>query len=294
MTDIVKENNNSNPVEDAPAPQPTLDELHEATVDEVKEEDAKAVPAEGEAEESEEDPKPPVEPEKPVVPEPAPEDKPTDPAPEPAKEDPKPEPAPAKPVAPAVPTVDPSKYKVKFVDFAGKEHLVNSADELPDDFEPKNYKDFARSTQELTYKQAEYRQDVAKANATKIYAEREDRIGKIQQGWDTDIDRLSKSGALPKEETERKKVVEGVFEVIEESLKAGQPLDSFAYAYEIYQNRQTAAEAKARQEQTIKNKKTRGAMIQGSSNSNRGSAIVAPPTGMSLDDVHDQVVSSLS
>lgn len=185
--------------------------------------------------------------------------------------------------------------KIKVKDSNGKVLEIGSVDELPDDFEPDSYKDFSIALRDLTKRE----RDVEKADADKVVkqqeAERKAKIAKMQEGWDNEIKELTESKLLPEDATERKKVVEAVFEFMGEQIGKGRPVDSFEIAFESYSYRQQKEEQAKKK---IEDKKKAGNKVMGSgspapSPSQQGKTIEAPPRGISLDDVHAKVLGTL-
>lgn len=185
------------------------------------------------------------------------------------------------------------KYKAKFVDLDDKEYHIFDTKDLPDDFEPKNYKQFLMATDELNQKRTEYARDRYKFTQEQAKAQREEQISKIQEGWDKDIERLTKAGTLPKAEKDRKKVIDEVFTLMENEMKKGRVIDSWETAYDKWEVSKLRADRVKKREQRDQLKKKNGSKVQGSSNNNRGTVIEAPRTGMTLDDVHTQAVGEL-
>jgi hypothetical protein len=184
---------------------------------------------------------------------------------------------------------------VEVKDYEGTVHKFKNFDDIPDDFEPQNYKEFARFTVAMNTKLAndqKREQDRLREEADR---DRESRIKQIKDSWEKDIQSLTKSKELPVEEKEREKVVAGVYEVINEHLADSKVID-FAPAFEIYQYRQMKAQSQERKNKEIDEKKDRASLIQGQGTptpSSRSNVREAPPSGVSLDAVHESVLENL-
>lgn len=196
-------------------------------------------------------------------------------------------------------TSKPGKYKSEFIDIDGNKIYVNSMDELPDDFEPKNMKEYGKSIHDLTGKQGQLKQDQYNYQKQVAQNQTKERISRLRKGWDNDISNMDKSGELPKDKSKRQAEIDGTFELMESEMKKGNVIDSFKVANELYKGRQQAkSDAKADvQDKKNKAKKKRGSSIQSgnpsASGANKPKTIEAPPSGTSLDDVHSHVLGSL-
>jgi hypothetical protein len=217
-------------------------------------------------------------------------------------DEPKPEPKVEVPTSPEeepdiVSAVQEKIPKIKVKDSEGKEHEFASTDEIPDDFEPETYKAFAVATSKLAQREIAVEREVKKAQTEKIDKERNERIEKIKEQWDVDLKALVKSGDIPKDEAEQKPVVDGVYKIMQDEMTAGRPVNSFTQAFEIYSYRQSLEDKKKSQEKINDEKKKRGAMILPGGSANPGKAktkvFEAPPSGVSLDQVHEKVLGSL-
>lgn len=281
-----------------------LDEVHAQTIaelqDEMEQED-------GTLDTPEEQPEVPEEkPEEPEAPEEKPEEKeeplppaPVPPAPEPPVALPEKE---ELPVEPDTDTSKPGKDKVAIKDYNGTQFYFNNLDEVPDDFEPQSYKTWARAVQQFSDKAIEERKAESERAAREAELENTVRVERIKKGWQDDIAQLDKDKALPTEQKDRQTTIDAVFSLMNEELAKGRILD-FAPAFEIYQFRNGKDEAKERADQQAQEKKDRGSRVQGAgsgSNSSgnvrsnaAGRIVEAPPSGVSLDDIHSSVLGSL-
>jgi|GEM_PF-6241428 len=188
----------------------------------------------------------------------------------------------------------PGKITVKDVD--GGIHYFNNLDEVPDDFEPATYKHWGQVVQKFTEKSASDRVAQADAETKAEEAERSARIDAIKADWDKDIKILTDAKSLPSDETEKKVVTDAVFAIMNEKLAEGRVID-FATGYELHEGRKgkdTGAEAKAK---VAEDKKKRGAMVSGAGTgggaANKPKIMEAPPSGLTLDDIHMSVLDSL-
>jgi hypothetical protein len=199
-------------------------------------------------------------------------------------------PAPSEAATSSAPTQLPP---VKVKSYDGKVHEFHSLDEIPEDFEPSSYKEFARFTQEMMKKEAKEEALAQEAKVTADKQARQGRIDEIKKAWDEDI--ASLDDKLPKEKDLRQETIDGVFELMNKELSNGRVID-FAPAYEIYQFRKSQDDKQEEIKKTVADKKTRGAMIQGQGPggvASKPKIIEGPPQGTSLDDVHEHVLNSL-
>lgn len=178
----------------------------------------------------------------------------------------------------------PGKDKIKVKSFDGKTYYFNNLDEVPDDFEPASYKEWGRAVQDFTDKAANDRQaeiDRAKAEEQKAT---ERRVNDMQKSWDKDIKDLG----LTKE-----KDIDEVYSYMESQLKEGVVIDNFKQAYKAMKWDRTEEE---RVKQENKMKKLRGGMVQGGGTmppEGGRKVFEAPPRGVSLDAVHQNVLRNL-
>lgn len=195
----------------------------------------------------------------------------------------------------------PGKYKAEFVDIDGNKHYVSDMDQLPDDFEPKNMKEYGKAIQKLNNEQGQFAYDKEVFRRQEAFKKSQEQTNTLTSAWDKEEEKMTKAGTLPADEKERKKVVEGIYDVMEDELKKGNVINSLAVAYELYQGRQgtqqKADEDKKKKDELNKKKKERGSRIQGGTPSTSGSGgpkvIKGPPAGVTLDQVHEQVTSGL-
>lgn len=192
-------------------------------------------------------------------------------------------------------------YKVKFIDADDKEFFVHNADELPDDFQPRSYKEYASAVQKLPLVQAKFESDKSKAEADKAKSDDQQRQLELANSWKADIERLSQAGQLPKDKAKLEKEASKVFDFmasemkknVESNGKEGAIIDNFAVAHELMVAREAKADKDKQQQQIVDNKKKRGAMVGSGGNNNVTGPISAPKMGTTLDDLHEQVVGSL-
>jgi hypothetical protein len=209
------------------------------------------------------------------------------------EEPPVPEPVKGQPENKPAPELE-EAIGVEVKDYEGKVHKFKNFDELPDDFEPISYKEFARFTVAMNEKLANDKKREQDRLQEQAEQEKQSRIDQIKAGWDKDIEELTNQKALPNDEKEREKVVAGVFDIINEALLKDRVID-FAPAYEIYSYRQSQKQSEQKRQEQIKEKKEKGSKIQGqnSPTPSKARSYEAPPTGVSLDQVHEQVMSDL-
>lgn len=277
MTDI-KPNEDDKKPEEKPVVTPTdLDAVHEKAQHDIDNEEPvdEVVPEEKE---------------EPVIEKP--EEKPEEDAPVQVPEEPKEEPV-------VVPPIEEEPEKVSIKDSDGKIQEFASIKDIPDDFEPFSYKEFAVGINKLTELGLEQKQSAKQKAEEDAKAERDARIDKIKEGWQKDQDALIKQGLIPAEEEKNQPIIDGVFTVMQEEMNNNGTTLGFKTAYEIYAHRESLKvkdeEIKAKNDE----KKRRGAFVQPggsttpSAPSKKGKVFEAPPTGMSLDQVHENVLGSL-
>lgn len=176
-----------------------------------------------------------------------------------------------------------AKNKVPIKSFDGKTYYFNNLDEVPDDFEPASYKQLMVGVDALRDKAETDRKTVADAEKAAEKAELKKRTDAMQVSWDKDIKDLGIN----------EKDAEAVYDYMETSLKAGIPIDNFSTAYKAmkYESMQEDHD----KELTDK-KKQRGARVQsgGSGGGDKPIEKIAPPPGVSLDQVHQRALRELS
>lgn len=190
----------------------------------------------------------------------------------------------------------PSKNKIAVKGFDGKTYYFNNLDEVPEDFEPSSYKEWGRAVQRFTDKAQNDKKDEEERLAKQAEDEKVERLKTIKAGWKRDIDQLTESKALPEDEKERQEVIDKVFGLMNDELTKGRVLE-FAPAYEIYQFRQGKDEVSKRKKEVDQEKKDKGSRVQGAGTGGgkapKPKVIEGPPPGVSLDQVHEQVLGSL-
>lgn len=189
--------------------------------------------------------------------------------------------------------------KVVVRDSEGKTHEFETVEDIPDDFEPFSYKEYGVAVNKLTKRELALEKQNADIKAGEEKALHEKRIKEVQAEWDADIAKLAGEGAIPKDEAKRKQTVDGVFSLMQEAMNNGRAFASFEQAFEVYSYRQGEKEREAQKAKTIAEKKKRGGMIQGGGSaavgkpSGSNQAREAPPTGLSLDQIHERAMNSL-
>lgn len=217
--------------------------------------------------------------------------------------------------APEAPVVDsdiekPGNYKVEFVDVEGNKYYISSAAQLPEDFEPKSQRDYGMSLEGLSEQRAKYATDQKGYETAKADFDNKSTVTELQQGWHTEIQKMTESKTLPDKKEDRDKVVGGVFKLMNDELEKGNAIDSFAIAHELYMSRTGRAEAEAATAEADKaqkaERKNKGGKVMGgggsrssagggsaSGDSSRGRVLEAPPPGTTLDDVHARVMNGI-
>jgi len=215
-----------------------------------------------------------------------------------ASPDPEPTPPPAK-EADALPPVEEEFEKVILRDADGKSHEFSTTDEIPDDFEPYSYKEFAVGTSKLAQR------EIAVARATEqreidiADKERSEAIAKTRKKWQDDEESLVKAGAIPEDADERKTIVDGVYGVMQDEVNKGEPVNSFKQAFELYQYRQSQKPDDKKKSERNADKKRRGGKVMAGSganppkSSNQAKVYEAPPSGVTLDQIHEKTLGSL-
>lgn len=276
-------------------PAPTLEQVHQATLNKLENEpdpvlDENGEPIDPPVPEPEPVAEPPVEP---PAPEPEPE-----PAPLP---EPTPPPAPAQaPVAPNTDTSVNGDGKIAVKAFDGSTLYLNSLDELPEDFEPASYKQFGVAVQQLTDKAQSQR--FADQAAADLKTEQDAQAAidanakAIGVSWNNDIDRLTATGVLPNDEAKRQPILDEVYGYIQDQVNKGVVVDNFEMAYKTVMYDKMVAKQAEDQKKLDAAKKQRGGLVQGggSAEAPRGRYVEAPPAGTTLDQVHEKYTHQLA
>lgn len=188
----------------------------------------------------------------------------------------------------------PNKVAVK--DYDDNTHYFNSLDEVPEDFEPRSYKEFARFVQSMTEKEQSDKKRAAEEAEAAAEAERSARIQSIKDEWDRDIKSLVEENRIPKDEKERQPVIDAVFDIMNKKLERGKVID-FETGFEIYSAQERSDAKKEVIKKSNEDKKKRGGMVvgagSGSNASSKSRVIEGPPAGVTLDDVHASVLNDL-
>ena len=184
--------------------------------------------------------------------------------------------------------------KVAFKGYDGTTYYVNNEDELPDDFEPASYKDFAKALRELDKVSRQRDEEDLKRQKAEAQKQNSERVKKINESWDEDITQLTEAGYIPSGD-EGTKVVDNVFAFMEKELndaaKKGKPIpsSSFATAFVKYQKEE-------RKKQDAEDKKRRGGRVRGNADTSSEGSKPSKPlayTGGGLDAVHEEVMGDL-
>jgi hypothetical protein len=185
--------------------------------------------------------------------------------------------------------VDETKVKIKGAD--GKTYEVSSIDDLPDDFEPTSYKELAKASVELAEKAQTDKANSAKKEEERLKKEEETRVTALQESWNTEIKELTKSGLIPKDKGESEKLVQKVYDYMGDELKDGNLIEKFSTGFKAYMYDQ---DSKDRVKKDAVEKKDKGSMVMGSGGTGgKPKYMEAPPSGLTLDQVHHQVLQSL-
>lgn len=189
--------------------------------------------------------------------------------------------------------------KIAIRDSEGTTFYFNNLEEVPDTFEPLSYKELMVGTKALLAKEQEDAKAAAAAEDAKVVAEQQKASDDLQKAWENDASALVRAGKLPDEPKKLEAAKEEVYKYIEDEMKKGNIITSFAQAYKSLQyDKQQEANAK-KQKELNDAKKKRGAMVQGggggggASNPRTTKVIEAPPAGVGLDAVHNRAINSL-
>lgn len=198
----------------------------------------------------------------------------------------------------------PADNKVMVKDIDGETYFFNSIDEVPNDFEPANAKEWGQAVQKMADNvraREELKEQSARAQGEQLRLE---RAQEIRSQWQAEQQDLVNSGDLPKDEKERQAILDGVMGVINGELEKGRAVGSWTQAYEMYQFRQskeTHAATKQAEKEAIdkqnKLKSERGSKIQSGGQaapSGRPTVREGIPTGTTLDQVHAAALMDLN
>lgn len=203
-------------------------------------------------------------------------------------------PAPVEPPKPVAPEPTPelntdttknAAGKIAVKDSDGTTHYFNNLDEVPDDFEPATYKEWGKAVQDFADKR---QSDRAADNERKIADNakaQQAEIDQVTEDWQKDIASMTKSGALPADEKTRETEVGDVYAYISKQLSKGKIIDSFEEAHKAMKYEEWQAKEKVKAE---KLKKDKGSVVMSGSGGSSGKpkAIDPLPAGIGLDAVH--------
>lgn len=179
----------------------------------------------------------------------------------------------------------PGKNKVAIKNFEGKTYYFNNTDEIPDDFEPANYKSLMVGTKALMRKEDQDTADAVKAEEDAQKAEVKANADAMQKQWDADIKELK----LDKDQENE------VYDYMTAELKNGVALNNFKTAYKAMLYDKGEQDRADGDKDLADRKKARGARVQpGGTNTNKPISKIAPPQGLSLDQVHARVLRDLN
>lgn len=205
----------------------------------------------------------------------------------------------------------PGKYKSEFTDQDGNKFYVTDVSQLPEDFEPASQRAYGLGLQTLFQKQGEYKTDQSTYEADKAKYTTHEAVTKLQSSWNADIETLGKDGiklddgrtlALPKEKDKRELAIKGTYAFMDAEHKRGNTIQSFATAYEIYENRVAAAAAQqaaaAKKVEDAKKTSDKGAKVMGGTATavagNKPLIRAGLPPGVGLDAVHAKAQREIS
>lgn len=231
-----------------------------------------------------------------------------------AQEEDKPEPV-APPVEPEKPVEQPSvdtditkpgESKIAIRSIDGKTYYFNNREEVPDDFEPTNYKELMNASTAFAKKE-QADEAIAAANEearvnAETEAENQKRVESMTQSWENDAKSLTESGLLPKDPKANEEAKNKVYDYMDAEMKKGNVYTSFNQAFKAMMWDEQQKKAKAEKRAEDEAKKKRGGMVQpGSGGSSapstsvRGNRIIeAPPTGAGLDAIHRKTLETLA
>jgi hypothetical protein len=179
--------------------------------------------------------------------------------------------------------------KITVKDSDGESHEFASLDEVPDDFEPETYKSWAVAVKEFALLEKEQKDTQKELEELNAKVERDEAIEKIQKEWDEEIKTLG----IDKEKSD------AVFEFIATELQEGRRVANFTHAFEIYEYRLSKKIEEEKKKEETETKKKAGGKVMGSGSgvvnntSTASRTIEAPPSGVSLDDVHAKILGTL-
>lgn len=182
--------------------------------------------------------------------------------------------------------------KVSIQDADGKTFYFNNVNEIPDDFEPKSYKDLARVSSEFAKRDWKAEQEAERNQEAESKRKADQEVKDLNKSWTADIKELTKLGELPKDEKEREKEVGEVFAYMTKRLNDGKPIDNFEDAYYRVKQQKESAERKKQQNDTKKKNASKvfGSSGGGATKSSKsgGGLREGLPLGTTLDMVHEK------
>lgn len=180
-------------------------------------------------------------------------------------------PATTEPAKPAAAAPEPPDFSITVEDADGVTHKLESIDDLPDDFVPKNNKQAMHILDQLRNKASERKDWEGNQKAEADKAAQQQAIADIQTGWQSEIKQLQGDKRLPvtadgKPSEREQQVVQFMAEVNDAREKTGQPfitsIEDALDKLEAKEARESKTEAAKEAKQTAR---TNGALVGGSS-----------------------------
>lgn len=181
---------------------------------------------------------------------------------------------------------DEEEQKQEEVDTSSfKEVGLDALDQLEKDgkeYKPTSWSDLLRDAVDVVRGEVKKEADAASQQEAEFRQE----VDAVNQDWQSEIDELQKSGDLPKDEAEVKKV----FEYMAEHNKKHSDNDNKQiWSFEIAFERMKAKKVTDERKEEIANKrKNRAAAASGRGGEDDGSGLPKVTKGMSMDDIIEQ------
>lgn len=182
---------------------------------------------------------------------------------------------------------NPGEGKIGIKNSDGEMNYFNNVDEIPDDFEPNSYKEFAQLNVKMAEKEQSDKQAANARAEAKAKSTREKEVQSINDAWESEIKELADKGILPKDDKKRADEVNETYAYMSKRLNEGVRIDSFTEAYKSRMFDKMHDDTDKKKEEEYKLTKDRGSKVMGGSSaaSNEKQA-PAIPSGTTLDQVH--------
>ena len=187
--------------------------------------------------------------------------------------------------------------KVAVKNVEGETMFFNNINEVPDDFEPENAKQWGVAVLKLAENVQKRNENISEREEKVQEKNQATRAVEIQDGWRKEQEALAEDGLLPKNPEARQPIVDKVYKVIMDELAEGKPVGSWTQAFNIYEAGRMRAEAADKNKKKDDKKSEQGNKIQsGGTPSPKGTTKEeheSPPAGATLDSVHAKTMGSL-